>query len=268
MTAVERLIATAKAEIGYVEKKSNAQLDDKTANAGNKDWNKFARDLDALGVVYNGKKNGYAWCDIFVDWCFIQTFGLEDAMKLLCQAKNGLGAGCTYSARYYKQQGRFHKEDPQPGDQIFFSNDGGDTSYHTGLVVDVRGGKVYTIEGNTSSTPGVVANGGMVRDKSYSLSYAKIGGYGRPDFSIIKEEQEMSNTNEIRQQLVSCANTGDAPSAWAKEAAEYCKRKGIFNGDGAGNYGWQQPITREAVAQVLYNLLENAGLLDKLPDAE
>lgn len=82
-----------------------------------------------------------------------------------------------------------------------------------------------------------------------------------------KDENDM-DIDEIRQQLTSCANTGDAPSAWAKEAAEYCKRKGIFNGDGAGNYGWQQPITREAVAQVLYNLLENAGLLDKLPDAE
>lgn len=82
-----------------------------------------------------------------------------------------------------------------------------------------------------------------------------------------KDENDM-DIDETRQQLTSCANTGDAPSAWAKEAAEYCKKKGIFNGDGAGNYGWQQPITREAVAQVLYNLLENAGLLDKLPDAE
>lgn len=82
-----------------------------------------------------------------------------------------------------------------------------------------------------------------------------------------KDENDM-DIDETRKQLTSCANTGDAPSAWAKEAAEYCKKKGIFNGDGAGNYGWQQPITREAVAQVLYNLLENAGLLDKLPDAE
>lgn len=69
-------------------------------------------------------------------------------------------------------------------------------------------------------------------------------------------------------QITSCANTGDNPSAWAKEATDYCKRKGIFAGDGAGNYGWQQPITREAVAQVLYNLLETAGMLDKLPDVK
>lgn len=56
MRPVERLLATARAEIGYIEKDTNAQLDDKTANAGDGNWNKYARDLDALGVVYNGKR--------------------------------------------------------------------------------------------------------------------------------------------------------------------------------------------------------------------
>ena len=39
--------------------------------------------------------------------------------------------------------------------------------YHTGIVEKVSGGRVYTIEGNTSSQPGVVPNGGCVRDKNY-----------------------------------------------------------------------------------------------------
>ena len=79
------------------------------------------------------------------------------------------------------------------------------------------------------------------------------------------EELDM-NIEEARKQLTSCADTGDTPSAWARDAAEFCKRKGIFNGDGAGNYGWQQPITREAVAQILYNAFESAGMLDAIPD--
>ena len=95
MTAIDRVIATARAEIGYIEKESNSQLDNPTANPGDGNWNKYARDLDALDIVYNGDKNGYAWCDIFVDWCFICTFGLGLGMALLCQAKEGLGAGCT-----------------------------------------------------------------------------------------------------------------------------------------------------------------------------
>ena len=191
MNAIERLIATAEAEIGYLEKATNSQLDDKTANAGSNNWNKFARDLDQLGI-YNGKKNGYAWCDILVDWCFVQTFGLDVAMKLTCQPMGGYGAGCTSSANYYKAKGRFHTTNPQPGDQIFFTSDAGKTMYHTGLVVAVDATYVYTIEGNTSSKAGVVANGGCVRNKQYARTYAKIGGYGRPDFSIVKEEDDMT----------------------------------------------------------------------------
>ena len=37
-------------------------------------------------------------------------------------------------------------------------------------------------------------------------------------------------------------------------------------GDGAGNFDWQKPITREQVAAVLYRTLERAGLLEALPD--
>ena len=30
------------------------------------------------------------------------------------------------------------------------------------------------------------------------------------------------------------------------------KQVGVFTGDSAGNFGWQQPVTREAVAKLLY----------------
>lgn len=75
---------------------------------------------------------------------------------------------------------------------------------------------------------------------------------------ISQNEEELDMTKD---ELISCANTGDTPSAWAKKATDYCKEKGIFNGDGEGNYGWQQPITREAVAQIIYNAFEAAGIL-------
>ena len=71
-------------------------------------------------------------------------------------------------------------------------------------------------------------------------------------------------TDEQVKQMTDCTGTGDNPSGWAKESTDFCKRAGIFNGDGEGNYGWQQPITREAVAQILYNTLEKAGLTGKL----
>lgn len=186
MSEIERVIATAKAEIGYLEKKSNSQLDDKTANAGSNNYTKYARDLDNIKDFYNGKKQGFAWCDVFVDWCFVQTFGVERAKILLCQPDKSLGAGVGYSAQYYKQKGQFYNS-PKVGDQIFFNK-----YAHTGLVVGIDNSYVYTIEGNTSSASGVVANGGCVRDKKYSINSSSIDGYGRPNY-VIEEEEEPSN---------------------------------------------------------------------------
>ena len=174
------LIAVADAEVGYLEKKTNAQLDDKTANAGSKNYTKYARDLDAIGFFY-GKKQGFPWCAVFVAWCFVQAFGAEGAKVLLNQPEvNNYGAACKYAAGYLDKLGRFYTSDPQPGDLIFFGSASSVT--HTGLVYQVDGSKVYTIEGNTSGASGVVANGGGVCRKSYSLTYAKIYGYGRPAY--------------------------------------------------------------------------------------
>ena len=174
------VIKIAQAEIGYLEKASNKGLDSKTENAGKKNFTKYARDLDAIAGFYNGKKQGFAWCDVFTDWCFVQAFGVSEAKKLLCQPAKSLGAGCKYSMQYYKDKGQL-KTSPKVGDQIFFKDADGDIS-HTGLVYNVDKTYVYTIEGNTSSDSGVVANGGSVRAKKYKLTYTRIAGYGRPAY--------------------------------------------------------------------------------------
>lgn len=195
MTPQERVIAAAKAELGYLEKASAAELDDKTANAGRKNYTKYARDLGAIPNFYNGRKQGSSWCDVFVDWCFVRTFGVELTLKLLCQPMGGCGAGVLYSARYFQAKGRLMST-PKPGDQIFFGEKNGNTitkGSHTGLVTGVDKTYVYTIEGNTSGASGVVPNGGGVCAKKYRLNNKKIVGYGRPDWSLVKEEVEMTN---------------------------------------------------------------------------
>ena len=179
---VSKLLEVAAGEVGYLEKKTNKNLDSKTANAGYNNYTKYARDLDKLGYFYNGKKNGYAWCDVFVDWCFVTAFGVEQAMKLLQQPKRSYGAGVGYSKNYYKKKGQFHKKNPQPGDQIFFYKANLVTLAHTGLVEKVDETYVYTIEGNTRESSGVVANGGGVVRKKYKLNYKRICGYGRPNY--------------------------------------------------------------------------------------
>ena len=178
-----KVIALALAEVGYLEKKSADQLDNQTANAGAANYTKYARDLDALGDFYNGRKQGYAWCDVFVDWLMVTCFGEEAALKLLCAKPKSSGAGCTYSLNYYIAAGRYHKrtEKPEVGDQIFFGSVG--NSNHTGIVYKVDDTTVYTVEGNTSGADGVVPNGGAVCKKSYLRSYSGIAGYGRPAYN-------------------------------------------------------------------------------------
>jgi LysM repeat protein len=167
------VIAVAIGELGYVEKATNSQLDNKTANPGRANWTKYARDFDEkYPKWYNGKKNGYEWCDMFVDWCFVTAFGYENALRLLCQPERSCGAGCTWSAKYYKQKGQFFTSNPQVGDQIFFGTSI-DNCTHTGLVEKVDASKVYTIEGNTSN---------KCARRSYALNSAKIVGYGRPKY--------------------------------------------------------------------------------------
>ncbi|MBR0391603.1 MAG: peptidoglycan-binding protein [Oscillospiraceae bacterium] len=178
--AIDKVVNIAVAELGYREKASNANLDDKTAHAGGANWTKYARDL-AKTNWYNGNKNGYAWCDVFVDWCFWKAFGDPVGRNMICQPTGSAGAGCLYSAQYYKQAGRWYSY-PQKGDQIFFSYSAGEYS-HTGLVEKVEGSTVTTIEGNTSD---------QVGRRTYPIGSNVIAGYGRPKWELAANASETS----------------------------------------------------------------------------
>lgn len=246
-----KVIALAMSEVGYLEKKSNGQLDDKTANAGSANFTKYARDLDAIGDFYNGKKNGYAWCDVFVDWLFVKCFGVESALKLLCAGRKSSGAGCTYSLNYYKAKGQFYTRatKPQVGDQIFFGAVG--DSYHTGIVYKVDDTSVYTIEGNTSGEAGVIPNGGGVFKKVYPGNYTSIAGYGRPayndgfvgdsveDGTIVSDEPKQDDKTEVTMPTLKKGDRGGD----VKKAQQLLIAKGYscgsFGADGdfgAGTY--------------------------------
>lgn len=173
---VKELLKIAAAQIGYKEKETNAQLDNPTANAGDDNWTKYARDLHAAGY-YNGNKNGYAWCDVFVDWCFYQLCGKDAAKAQAVQCQTGpYGAGCYWSLKYYKDQGRYFTANPQPGDQIFFGN-----VDHTGIVESVTADTITTIEGNASN---------QVKRITYKRSNSYITGFGRPKYEQEAAEEE------------------------------------------------------------------------------
>lgn len=163
MNEIQALIDFALGEVGYLEKKTNAKLYDKTANAGNNNYTKYGLEQGC---------NGQPYCDAFVDYCFSHTFGAERAKTML----NGFSNYTPTSANYFKKMNRWFTE-PKVGDQIFFQNDV--RINHTGIVYQVANGKVYTIEGNTNSQDNSV-NGNGVFAKHYDLTNKRIAGYGRP----------------------------------------------------------------------------------------
>lgn len=191
-----KLISIAASEVGYHEKASNANLDSQTGNSGSNNWTKYARDLNAAGY-YNGNKNGYDWCDVFVDWCFYKLTGSKaKAEDMECQTGT-LGAGCTYSAGYYRNAGRFYTANPQAGDQIFFGKYGNES--HTGIVEKVVGNYVYTIEGNANNEVG---------RHTYPLGYSTISGYGRPKYDA-EETPAQTGGDDVQVRTVTNGSKGN-----------------------------------------------------------
>jgi hypothetical protein len=85
-----------------------------------------------------------------------------------------------------------------------------------------------------------------------------------PMMPMFEQEGEDMSIDELRKDLTTVKDTGDKHSDWSDDAVKTLKEAGIFNGDGNGNYGWGQLMTREAAAQILHNLLDRLELLDQL----
>lgn len=166
--AINAVIKTAQNEIGYLEKKTNAQLDNKTANAGYNNYTKYWRD------IYSAYQTE-PWCAAFVSWCFMKAFGLTMAKKLL---KHWPYVYCpTLGSLFVKNA------NPKVGDIVIFYRSG--EFRHTGLVTKVQGDKFWTIEGNTSGASGIVANGGGVCAKSYYNSQLPGTKFCTPNYSLV-----------------------------------------------------------------------------------
>lgn len=219
----DKVISVAKAEIGYLEKKSNKDLNSKTANAGSKNYTKY-------GAWY-GDNPDY-WCAMFVCWCFAQAYG-SPAKDILC---GGYSAACeTMRARFVKA-GRYNKE-PQAGDCIFFTGTRHAGANHIGIVWKVDGSKIYTIEGNTSGANGVIDNGGGVAQKSYSKSYSRIMGYGHPKFDV-----GGSATNTTTNTTTSKPTTTTKPASTSSSSTSKPSKSNKIDVDGE----WGKATTRAA----------------------
>lgn len=168
----------------YLEKKSNAYLDDFTKNAGDKNYTKFARDVNNWNQP---GCQGQPWCAVYQFWKLVKVFGLTKALQIM----GGGFYNCKNVTAHGKQKGTWHST-PKKGALIIFRN-----GSHIGSVNSFDSTYVYTNEGNTSSVPGVVANGGACRNKKYKLTDSAIDGYVWIDYGTAADQESTETAVQI-----------------------------------------------------------------------
>jgi hypothetical protein len=229
------LINVASSWIGYIEKRkgtyTDAQLRDKTANAGSDNYTLFGK---WFGL------QGQPWCAMGLTyWAYEAGISTDIFPKF---------ADCDAGMAWFKKREQWHIKSPLPGDVIFFGVTG--DAQHVGLVTGVTADKVSSLEGNTTGAAGMVPNGGAVAEKSYLLTYNKILGYGRPKY----EEDEIVTYEDFKAYMekYETEKRSQPVSAWAKDVWEELTDRGVFDGTAP-----RAELTREQAAA----LIERLGLL-------
>ena len=195
------------------------------------------------------KLDSQPWCMSFVQWCFAQA-GYPLPFRT---------GSCNALLEWYKQnRPECVVTIPQPCDVIIY-NFG-----HTGIVESVSSGKITAVEGNTSpGDSGSQDNGGGVfrRTRSKSLVKAYIRPFEEDDMDQQKFNQMFrAAMDDYRKEL-----RDNDSGQWSKEAREYAVASGLFAGsgttpDGQPNYMWEDLLTREQAAQLLYAFAQTFGL--------
>ena len=245
MTAIDKLISIAKNEIGYLEKKTNSQLDDKTANAGSNNYTKYWRDVKS-------SYQGQPWCACFVTWCFEQACGKEKAIQLL---RHYPYVYCPNMANLFTLNAN-----PKPGDIVIFYRNG--EFAHTCIVIKVNGDYFETIEGNASGASGITPNGGGVVKKHYYNSQLPGTKFCTPDWTIVEtEDLSMTQYEELKKDIRDLTPMiydyiDENMPAWARPTIQKLRDKGLILGDENGKLG----LTYELLKMFVVN--DRAGLYD------
>jgi hypothetical protein len=214
--AINAVINIALAEVGYLEKATNANLDDKTANAGSNNYTKYWRDIYP---AYQGQP----WCACFVTWVFVIAFGKAMAQKLL---KHYPYVYCPTMADLFTLNAN-----PKVGDIVIFKHNGVFT--HTGIVIKVSGDQFWTVEGNTSGGSTIIANGGGVCKKTYFNSNLPGTKFITPDYSKIQEIKNEGNDtpNISASSILKMGSNGSAVKTLQKNLNTLIKAKLTVDGE-------------------------------------
>ena len=104
------------------------------------------------------------WCACFVSWC-------ADQSGLIASGNVPKFSLCSDGVSWFQGKNKWQSggTTPTAGMIIFFDWDHDGNSDHVGIVEKCEGGRVYTVEGNSSD---------QVRQRNYAMDYASIMGYG------------------------------------------------------------------------------------------
>ena len=111
-----------------------------------------------------GFDNRVEWCACFVSWC-------ADQSGLIASGNVPKFSLCRDGVSWFQGKNKWQSggTTPTAGMIIFFDWDHDGNSDHVGIVEKCEGGRVYTVEGNSSD---------QVRQRNYAMDYASILGYG------------------------------------------------------------------------------------------
>lgn len=163
------LVNVVRSQLGYHEGDSFSDLGG--SSSGSSNYTEYGY---WYGTQVAGSSGGYyyAWCAYFISWCArqagIPTSIISNASYACAGSDNGDFKNLTYYSR-----GSYT---PQAGDLIFFDWDSVDGQWdHVEVVTAVSSSSVTTIGGNTGTN--------NVKERTWSLSYSEIQGYGVPNYS-------------------------------------------------------------------------------------
>lgn len=211
------ILKVARSQIGYKE--------------GSGNWTKY-------GQWYGVQSE---WCAMFVSWCANQAKIPTSIIPKL--------AYVPYEYDFFVKRKQWRAKGsyrPQGGDLIIFGEND-----HIGIVEQVVGNNVITIEGNTSNN-GDVSNGEGVYRRTRPLNYWWIKGYCVPAYKE-EEEVDLATFKNLYNQMKKEWQDNDATNhAEMAEAREWAKKNNIITGTSSGVYSWQDIPTREQLATMLY----------------
>ena len=204
------IVAVAKSQVGYHEGNNESELHGGNGS-GSDNYTEF-------GSWYGLQSD---WCAMFICWC-ANCAGIPQGVI----GRTGWADAADFGVEYRPK----NSYTPVPGDIIVFdfapyrtytgAEDPDEFGDHVGIVVEVSGNTVKTVEGNSSNA---------VREKSYALTYSEIKGYGvYPDHPY----------------------SPDAPktSKWYKQSEYYKKLQAVKK---TGNY--HEDLASVALSQVGYH---------------